>query len=82
MANNDFDKWDMKVAEWRGYTLRALEDLNGDVQHLKKSCDNMEKKLENIENKLTNQTIKIGITSGIIGLFAGLIVSVMVNILI
>ena len=76
---NSFDEWDMKMSEWRGYTLKALEDINDEMKILKKACDKMDKKLEKIDGKITRQTIKVGITSGIMGLIAGLIISILFN---
>lgn len=40
---NDYDKWDMKVAEWRGYTLKALEDLNDNIIELKEEIKEIKK---------------------------------------
>ena len=33
--SDTFSEWDMKVAQWRGETLRALEDINSDIDEIK-----------------------------------------------
>ena len=79
---DDYSKWDMKIAEWRGYTLKALEDMNDEIRYLKKSCKDMDDKLERIEEKLNKQSIGVGVTAGVVGIFAGMIVSLIVNVIV
>jgi len=34
MSNSDFDRW-MKIAEWRGESVRALEDIEKELKEIK-----------------------------------------------
>jgi hypothetical protein len=40
------ESWDMKQAEWRGYVVRALEDINKDMIDLKTSIKESDTRLE------------------------------------
>ena len=62
----DYDEWDMKVSEWRGYTLKALEDMN-------KEFGIMQTKLEEIDDKLTGMRIKVAAIGGTTGLIVTIV---------
>ena len=79
MANNEFDKWDLKQAEWRGYALRALEDMNGEIRDLKKDIGRIEEKLDKVNSRLTNTQVKLATLSGAVSLIVTLVVSVLIN---
>jgi len=78
--SDDIDRW-LKYSEFMGETKEALKDVRNELEKLNVGQSNVLKKINELNNKLTNQTIKIGITSGIIGLFAGLIVSLLYNVI-
>lgn len=71
-TTHDYNDFDMKTAEWRGYTLKALEDMNNEIKA-------NTTKLEEIDKKLTNQMIKIGIIGGIMGLIGGTVISILLH---
>jgi len=66
--NNDFR---MKMTEWRGYVIRALEDLDQEMKEVKKSQIALGKKIDKINSKLTGLLIKTAAMSGTIGAIAG-----------
>jgi tetrahydromethanopterin S-methyltransferase subunit F len=67
--NNNFR---MKTAEFRGYTIKALEDMDKDIDEIKTTVND-------IREKLTNQSIKVGVIGGVMGLIAGIIVTIILN---
>lgn len=42
MANDDFDRW-IKLAEWRGETVRALEDIDNQLIEIKVDIKDIKK---------------------------------------
>jgi len=68
----DFNDWDMKVSEWRGYTLKALEDMN-------KELGAMQQKLDKIDEKLTGMRIKVAAIGGTTGLIVALVTSLVLK---
>jgi len=76
---NEFDKWDLKQAEWRGYALRALEDMNGEIRDMKKQFTRVEKKIDKVNSRLTNTQIKLATLSGVVSLIITLSVSILIN---
>jgi len=79
MENNEFDKWDLKQAEWRGYALRALEDMNSEMRDIKKDICRVEEKLDKVNQRLTNTQVKLATLSGIVSLIMTIVVSVVIN---
>ena len=56
---DNYTEWDMKVAQWRGETLKALESLNDDISEIKnllspKTVAQKFKNGENIRNSQNN----------------------------
>lgn len=37
--NSRNNKWKFRMTEWRGYVVRTLEDLTGEIRELKNTCD-------------------------------------------
>ena len=33
--STEYSEWDLKVSQWRGETLRALEDMNSELAEIK-----------------------------------------------
>ena len=79
MANNEFDKWDLKQAEWRGYALRALEDMNKEIKEMKEQSRRIEKKIDKVNAKLTNTQIKIAGLSGTISIIVTIVTALIIN---
>ena len=42
MTEKEFNEWDMKLSEWRGYVVRALEDSNKELIEIKENLKVME----------------------------------------
>ena len=78
ITNSDFK---MKTAEFRGYTIKALEDIDKDTYEIKERCHELDKKLDKLNDKMTNISIKVGIMSGTISFTIGLIISLVFNII-
>jgi len=78
-TDEEFERW-MKLSEWRGKTVRALEDIDNELNSIGNKLNNMNKKIDKVDDKLTNQSIKVGIVSGTLGLISGLIVSIVFNV--
>jgi len=66
----DFERWE-KISEWRGYTIKAIENLTEEIKELKQELKVTNNKLDIIDNRLTTQTIKVGVIGGTMGLIAG-----------
>ena len=76
---SEFDDWDLKQAEWRGYTLRALEDMNNEMRQVKEHCKRMDKKLDALNSRLTNTQIKLATLAGTVSILVTLITTVLIN---
>jgi predicted nucleic acid-binding Zn-ribbon protein len=60
MSPTAFDDYDMKLSEWRGYVVRALEDLNKEMVDIKSNQKCIEDKIDKLDSRLTNLQIKVG----------------------
>ena len=58
MPNDVMDRA-LKQAEWRGYTLKALEDMNDELKEIKVNQKELDKKIEKLNARLTNVQIKV-----------------------
>ena len=76
---NEFDKWDLKQAEWRGYALRALEDMNSEIKDLKKQFNRVEEKIDKVNSRLTNTQVKLATLSGTVSLLVTLLTIFITN---
>jgi hypothetical protein len=63
---SDYNEWDMKVSEWRGYTLKALEDMN-------KELSSVQIELKGINEKLTGMRLKVAAIGGTTGLIVTIV---------
>ena len=68
----------MKTAEFRGYTLKALEDISKDISELKDEMKGVNVRVEKINSKLSALKGKM---AGI-GAVAGIIASAVIHFLI
>jgi predicted nucleic acid-binding Zn-ribbon protein len=59
MSPETFDDYDMKLSEWRGYVVRALEDLNKEMIDIKDNQKCIEDKIDKLDGRLTNLQIKV-----------------------
>lgn len=77
MLNKDFDEYDMKLAEWRGYVVRALEDSNTELKEIKENQKNIEAKIDKVNNRLTGVQIKVSALGATVAIIVSLILNVM-----
>lgn len=73
----DYTDWDIKLSEWRGYVLRALEDSNKELKDIKESIELCESKIDKVNNRLTGVQIKVGA----LGATVAIIVSITLNVI-
>ena len=66
MNDKDFTDYDLKLAEWRGYTVRTLVDMNENIKELNIKVDKM-------NDNLTNLKIKVAMIGGTSGLIVSII---------
>jgi hypothetical protein len=67
--NNDFK---MSTMKWRGYTVRALEDIDDNIKAIKKKTDD-------IQEALTNMKVKVAALGGTIALIVTIITSLIMR---
>jgi hypothetical protein len=84
MADDQNGVFKDKITEWRGYTLRALEDISKELTETKegvKACNikidvvntEINKKLDKLDDRLTGLYIKVAAIGGTMGLIVSLI---------
>jgi tetrahydromethanopterin S-methyltransferase subunit G len=73
MVEKEFNEWDMKLSEWRGYVVRALEDSNKELLEIKENLKVMEEKLDKANGRLTGMQIKVAGIGSVSGLLVTLI---------
>lgn len=76
IEEKSFDDYDMELAKWRGYVVRALEDSNTELKEIKESIKQCEdkisetnEKIDKVNDKITSLKIKvaeIGAASGLL----------------
>jgi len=79
MSNEEYNDMDIKQAEWRGYALRALEDMNKEIKEMKEQSRRIEKKIDKVNAKLTNTQIKIAGLSGTISIIVTIVTALIIN---
>lgn len=75
-GNNDFR---MKTTEWRGYTVKALEDIDKEIRYLKKDIRILDKKIDLLSEKIILMRIKVAYYGGAFGIITALIVSLLLR---
>jgi len=75
MSPNTFDDYDMKLSEWRGYVVRALEDLNKEMIDIKSNQKCIEDKIDKLDTRLTNLQIKVAGISATVTIIVSLVMS-------
>jgi hypothetical protein len=66
-----------KITEWRGYTLRALEDISRELAETKGEIKQCNDKIDKLNSRLTGVQIKVAAIGGT----SGLIVSILLYVL-
>lgn len=62
-----------KTTEWRGYTLRALEDINKELAELKEEIRTTNTKLDSLSNSLNLLQVKVAGIGAVSGIIASII---------
>jgi len=75
MSPETYDDYDMKLSEWRGYVVRALEDLNKEMIDIKDNQKCIEDKIDKLDGRLTNLQIKVAGISAIVTIIVSLVMS-------
>jgi len=73
MSPETYDDYDMKLSEWRGYVVRALEDLNKEMADIKDNQKCIEDKIDKLDGRLTNLQIKVAGISAIVTIIVSLV---------
>lgn len=87
LKNEDFK---MKIAEWRGYVLRALEDIDKELveqsntlstfkEEVNGRFDKVDAKIEQVDDKVNDLFIKVAALGGTAGVITGLITNVILS---
>jgi len=80
VEDNDFERW-MKISEWRGKTVQALEDINKELSEIKEELKGNNNKIDILSNKLSDAQLKLNIKVAAIGGTTGLVVSLLLFVL-
>lgn len=64
------EQFNLKQAEWRGYTLKALEDMANETVELKK-------KIEEIDRKVTNLQLKVATVGSTVALAVSILIKLL-----
>ena len=73
LSEHSFDEYDMKLSEWRGYVVRALEDINKEQALTNQKIDALDCKIDKFNHRVTNIEIKVAGVSGLTGFIVTLI---------
>ena len=76
--SEEFDRWDIELSEWRGYTLKALEDIGEELKEIKLNIKGNSSKIDELKTAMYNNRVKIASLSAT----SALIVTFVVNFLI
>ena len=68
----DFERWE-KISEWRGYTLKALEDVNYELKEIKSEIRITNDKIDKVNDKMTVMQIKVAAIGGTSGILASIV---------
>lgn len=52
MNNINGNNFKFKITEWRGYVVRALEDIDKDIDEIKTKLDNLNKRINYLQIKV------------------------------
>ena len=69
-----------KTVEWRGYTLRALEDISKELNEVKEELKSCNIKLDGLNNKITGIQIKVAAIGGTSGIITSIVLFVLTRI--
>jgi len=74
--NGDFK---MKTAEWRGYTVKALEDIDKETKEIKCNIKTLDRKFDKLNESITLLRLKNAAIGGTVSLITALIISLLVK---
>ena len=74
--NDKFTGWDIKIAEWMGKTVNAIDNLNTDITKMDKKINDIYKNIDKINNSVINLRIKVAGIAGSISFIVTLLVLV------
>ena len=67
------NEFKMKVSEWRGYVLRALEDVDKTLVDLGTDIKETNQKIDLLNRRIVGLQIKVAGIGGIAGIGAGIV---------
>jgi predicted RNase H-like nuclease (RuvC/YqgF family) len=73
MDEEDINKR-VKEAEWKGYTVRAMSDLNDEVERLEKCIKELDIKIDKINESISNLRVKVAGISAVSALITSIVV--------
>jgi len=73
ITEHPYNEYDIKLAEWRGSTVRALTDINDEMKDMHVDIKELDIKVDRINENLTNLRIKVAAIGGASGLIGSLI---------
>ena len=73
MSEDSNDQFKDKITEWRGYTLRALEDISRELAETKSEIKLCNEKIDKLDSRLTGAQIKLATLSGTVALIVSLV---------
>ena len=68
-----YNDWDMEISKWRGYVVRALEDITKEQEETNQRINIMNDKLDKMDSRLTGLQVKIAGIGGVSGLIVSII---------
>lgn len=69
----DEEQFKDKTTEWRGYTLRALEDINRELGEVKTELKACNTKIDELNNRLTGVQIKMAGISATVSIMVSIV---------
>jgi len=71
------DEWRLKQMEWRGYTVKALEDMNNELKEIKHELKDTNKKIDRLNNALGRVQIKVAGIGATVAILVSIILHIM-----
>lgn len=72
-SKEDFQEYfNIKTAEWRGYTLKALEDLNDELSEIRKEIQNTNKKIDTLNSRFLRLSVKVGAIGAVVAILVSI----------
>lgn len=74
------DQFKDKTTEWRGYTLRALEDINKELSEVKLEIQICNNKIDELNSRITGIQVKVAGIGAVSGILASIVLWVITKI--